>query len=41
MPVDALSVLCALLTRDQLAIAKFWFFVCSGEASVTITQNVA
>jgi len=29
MPIDALSVLCAQLTRDLLAIAKFlldWFF---------------
>jgi len=26
MPIDALSVLCAQLTRDLLAIAKFLFF---------------
>jgi len=25
MPIDALSVLCAQLTRDMLAIAKFLF----------------
>jgi len=25
MPIDALSVLCAQLTRDLLAIAKFLF----------------
>ena len=25
MPIDALSVLCAQLTRDLLAIAKFFF----------------
>ena len=25
MPIDALSVLCAQLTRDPLAIAKFLF----------------
>ena len=30
MPIDALSVLCAQLTRDLLAIAKFlFFFFCS------------
>jgi len=28
MPIDALSVLCAQLTRDLLAIAKF-LFTCS------------
>jgi len=27
MPIDALSVLCAQLTRDLLAIAKFVFIV--------------
>ena len=27
MPIDALSVLCAQLTRDLLAIAKFLFHV--------------
>ena len=27
MPIDALSVLCAQLTRDLLAIAKFLFLV--------------
>ena len=27
MPIDALSVLCAQLTRDLLAIAKFLFFL--------------
>ena len=27
MPIDALGVLCAQLTRDLLAIAKFLFFV--------------
>jgi len=26
MPIDALSVLCAQLTRDLLAIAKFLFY---------------
>jgi len=26
MPIDALSVLCAQLTRDMLAIAKFLFY---------------
>jgi len=28
MPIDALSVFCAQLTRDLLAIAKFLLFVC-------------
>jgi len=28
MPIDALSVLCAQLTRDVLAIAKFLFIIC-------------
>jgi len=33
MPIDALSVLCAQLTRDLLAIAKFLFETpCSSEA---------
>jgi len=27
MPIDALSVLCAQLTRNLLAIAKFLFFI--------------
>jgi len=27
MPIDALSVLCAQLTRDLLAIAKFLFSI--------------
>jgi len=27
MPIDVLSVLCAQLTRDLLAIAKFLFFI--------------
>jgi len=26
MPIDALTVLCAQLTRDLLAIAKFLFY---------------
>jgi len=26
MPIDALSVLCAQLTRDSFAIAKFLFY---------------
>jgi len=29
MPIDALSVSCAQLTRDLLAIAKFLFICCS------------
>jgi len=29
MPIDALSVLCAKLTRDLLAIAKFLSIVCN------------
>ena len=28
MPIDALSVSCAQLTRDLLAIAKFLFYIC-------------
>jgi len=31
MPIDALSVLCAQLTRDLLAIAKFLFLLKLGE----------
>jgi len=27
MPIDALSVLCAQLTRDLLALAKFLFII--------------
>jgi len=27
MPIDAVSVLCAQLTRDLLAIAKFLFYI--------------
>ena len=29
MPIDAVSVLCAPLTRDLLAIAKFLSYKCS------------
>jgi len=35
MPIDALSVLCAQLTRDLFAIAKFFFF------SFVCTQNLS
>jgi len=45
MPINALSVLCAQLTRDLLAIAKFLFVVfthplCSlVESLVTCSEN--
>ena len=32
MPIDALSVFCAQLTRDLLATAKFWFKINTNEA---------
>jgi len=38
MPIDALSVLCAQLTRDLLAIAKFLLndhFRCSSDIMIT------
>ena len=39
MPIDALSVLCAQLTRDLLAIAKFLF--CPGtDISPTVQPTV-
>jgi len=30
MPIDALNVLCAQLTRDLFAIAKFLLVLCGG-----------
>jgi len=37
MPIDALIVLCAQLTRDLLAIAKFLFtFVIAKVSTVTV-----
>jgi len=35
------SAYCAQLTRELLAIAKFLFFVCPGDAPAANTQNVA
>jgi len=40
MHIDALSVLCAQLTRDLLAIAKFLFEYATGEF-VCISEPVA
>ena len=39
MPIDALSVLCAQLTRDLLAIAKFLSYQCS-IASIGLGRTV-
>ena len=40
MPIDALSVLCAQLTRDLLAIAKFLFFLLSAKATLDALHSV-
>ena len=39
MPIDALSVLCAQLTRDLLAIAKFLFMFASARDTVTVLER--
>ena len=39
MPIDALSVLCAQLTRDLLAIAKFLFHTKLDNNALTGTPN--
>jgi len=40
-PIDALSVLCAQLTRDLLAIAKFLFYTKRDGNTLTGTPNGA
>jgi len=40
MPIDALSVLCAQLTRDLLAIAKFLFLLVNKKL-ISICKQVA
>ena len=40
MPIDALSVLCAQLTRDLLAIAKFLLFSLGTPLGQSIMLNV-
>jgi len=40
MPIDALSVLCAQMTRDLLAIAKFLFLLVNKKL-ISICKQVA
>jgi len=38
MPIDALSVLCAQLTRDLFAIAKFLFAVAVNKKCINVVR---